>query len=177
MKLTIDRLNTLAKTVDFDFDKSTVFIETGTFMGETCIELQHVFDELHTIEIVPELYNSFVEIKPENVNAYWGDSGKLLGGIYKGNNKVIFWLDGHYVSGLEKIAELDVPLLQELRIINSTYKQEVLILIDDVRLFDTNINEDWQEINKNNIIDLVRDRLVQENILDDVMVIKLRGIE
>lgn len=175
MKLTYNKLTDLANSVNFYFDKSTVFIETGTYKGETCLELRDIFDLIFTIEIVPSLYSDFQNIKPINVSSHLGNSIDLLSNMYNGKSSVIFWLDGHYVKDFQRMSDLDVPLLDELKIIMNDYKQNVLILIDDVRLFNTNIYEDWSHINKNNILNSVSSRVKKYNILNDVMAINLES--
>ena len=177
MKLTQEQLRTISKEMDFTFDKNTVFIETGTYKGETCFEVQSLFDEIHTIEIIPSLYESFLKNKPSNVFAHLGDSAKKLLDVYDGANKVIFWLDGHYVSNFERWSNIDCPLLEEVKIINSKYTQECLILIDDVRLFDTNTSENWSGINSQSILEIVKDRIIKFRFFGDVMALNIKAVE
>ena len=178
MKLTKEKLSLILEKMNFESDKDTVLIETGTYLGETCFELQDMFNEIHTIEIVPNLYEAFLIKKPSNVSAHLGDSSEKLLDVYHGNNKIIFWLDGHYVSGnnsVEKLSTVDCPILEELSVINSKYKQECLILIDDVRLFDTHVNENWSGVNPKAILDTLGDRVIASNFFDDVMAIKIKA--
>jgi hypothetical protein len=177
MKLTKEQLYAISKEMDFNFDKDTVFIETGTYQGETCFEVESLFNEIHTIEIIPSLYESFLKNKPSNVFAHLGDSAKKLLDVYTGTNKVIFWLDGHYVSHLERWSKVDCPLLEELKVINSKYTQECLILIDDVRLFDTNVNENWSGVNSKTILEVVKDRLTKFRFFGDVMALNVKVAE
>ena len=61
-------------------------------------------------------------------------------------NSCIFFLDAHYSSGDTGKGLLDVPLLEELNIINTNYKKKGIIIIDDYNLFGTKGNEDWSNI-------------------------------
>ena len=54
---------------------------------------------------------------------------------------------------------IDVPLLGELMQINNLYKNEGIIIIDDVRLFNTKGNEDWSYINKDEFFEIFKLRL------------------
>ena len=182
MKLTKENLSLIVEKMNFQSNKDTVLIETGTYLGETCFELQDMFDEIHTIEIVPNLYEAFLIKKPSNVFAHLGDSSEKLLDVYNGNNKIIFWLDGHYVKDFERLSTVDCPLLEELSAINSKYKQECLILIDDVRLFDTYMHENWKGVNFKAILDTLGDRIIAYDFFDnerfvrDVMAIKIKAV-
>jgi hypothetical protein len=62
-------------------------------------------------------------------------------------------------------------------------KQECIITIDDVRLFGTNINEDWTDITREKILELVKDRLVSYKYFpsylynEDRMVLTLKQLK
>ena len=115
-----------------------VFTETGTFLGKTTLAMADVFDHCYTIEYDPALYEkakaSFVG--RDNITAYLGDSGKLLGEIL-GNlsEPAIFWLDAHYSGGITGRADADTPIERELSGIFSHAVKGHVILIDDARLF------------------------------------------
>ena len=51
------------------------------------------------------------------------------------NDPAIFWLDGHYSSGITAKGELECPIYGELDAIFSFQSLNHLILIDDARLF------------------------------------------
>ena len=178
MKLTKEKLKKLSDSINFIFDENTIFIETGTHYGDTILEIQELFKNIHTIEIVPRLYERFKSLNTlDSVHCYLGDSSNLLQSIInKSIQKTIFWLDGHYVNSLEKISPIDVPLLEELKIINSEQVGEALVLIDDVRLFDTSHYENWTGITEKNLLNILKDRIVDHKILDDVLIIKISDI-
>jgi hypothetical protein len=115
-----------------------VFSETGTFLGKTTLAMADVFDRCYTIEYDPALYEkakaSFAG--RDNITAYLGDSGKLLGEILGMMSEPgIFWLDAHYSGGITGRAKADTPIERELSVIFSHAVKRHVILIDDARLF------------------------------------------
>lgn len=113
------------------------FVETGTADGSTCRILSNVFEQLHTIEIVPTLYKSAVNhLAPySNIQCHFGDSAEVLPGLLeKINAPTFFWLDGHYCGSREARGPKDTPVEDELEIIFATGLPHV-VFIDDARLF------------------------------------------
>ena len=60
--LTIDKLNNIIfNNLDENGNDYTIFIESGTYLGETTIELQPYFNILHTVELSEKyLFHSLV---------------------------------------------------------------------------------------------------------------------
>ena len=154
--LTIDKLsNIIFNNLDENGNDYKIFIESGTYLGETIIELQPYFNILHTVELSEKYFDMFNNIKNDNnldnIFNYKGETSDILPDIFKSidkKNKCIFWLDGHFSSGDTAKGKKDCPLIEECQIIDQLYSSdEMIILIDDIRLFGTNINEDWSEIN------------------------------
>jgi hypothetical protein len=123
-----------------------IFIETGTFFGDTVEYFKNSFKKVYSIELAEELAKKAKQ-RFENdrqVEIIQGDSGSILKGILKDiNEPILFWLDGHYSSeffvGDEFIktarTDKDTPVVEELDTILSSPINHV-ILIDDARLFD-----------------------------------------
>ena len=117
-----------------------VFIETGTYKGETPAMLINDFETLHTIELSDELYRMATEkFAGTKVKTHHGNSMMVLPEIIKDiDEPVLFWLDGHYSNApFCAKGETDTPIIQELTAI---FKEKILphiILIDDARLFGT----------------------------------------
>jgi hypothetical protein len=114
-----------------------LFVETGTYYGDTACWASERFDKVWTIEFSEECYKGAVERNRSlaNVSFLLGDSRKLLPEIVAElSSAALFWLDAHY-SGNETYGQSDeCPLLDELAIINrSTF--ENAIIIDDARFF------------------------------------------
>jgi hypothetical protein len=160
----------------FDDKIFKVFVETGTHYGNTVINMSKSFNEIHTIELSESFYlrakNKFINDK--NINLYLGDSSQVLPEIIKKiHNRTIFFLDGHYSSGDTAQGDKDCPLIEELKSIYDYFLYESIIIIDDFRLFGTNLNEDWTDITEEKVISTLKDRVIQKVIKDDRLVIYL----
>ena len=112
-----------------------------------------------------------------NVQRVLGDSlieiPKYLNSLTK-EDHVFFWLDAHWSQGLSSKNHLDVPLLEECSIIDTEYQANLgLVIIDDVRLFETDDAEDWSGISKKNIIETFEnfEILVTEEIDDRLLLL------
>jgi len=120
--------------------KSSVLIETGTYLGDMVAAQLNFFKTIYSIEVS---YPLFIQAKSRfrsstsKVKLLQGDSGILLPEIVKNlNEKAIFWLDGHYSGGITSKGESECPVIKELRaILPSTNTYEHIILIDDARCF------------------------------------------
>ena len=139
----------------YGYNINEQFIETGTYMGTTILNIKNLFKKIYTIELNQDLHD-YCKKKFENdynVNCLQGNSVAQLQKILDiNNNDTIFFLDGHYSGGETSRGDIDVPLLQELEVINKYFKNNGIIIIDDLRLFGTNSNEDWTKITKKNIL-------------------------
>jgi hypothetical protein len=112
------------------------FVETGTYMGNTCFWAAAYFKNVYTIEIDPEISkNTANRLKDmKNIKFLVGDSSNILPGLLKDiSESTLFWLDGHYSGPSTGGIEYECPLMQEIEAI-STF-DEPIILIDDARLF------------------------------------------
>jgi hypothetical protein len=111
---------------------SEVFIETGTFKGETTRWAAKNFKQVVTVEIDPEMFSAAAETFREfgNIDARLGDSRKILTEILPALNdcKPVIWLDAHACGKEDK----DSPLLEEIELINRLCPRAA-ILIDDAR--------------------------------------------
>lgn len=161
------------KNVNKDYP---VFIETGTYMGDTIIPLEKHFNELHTIEIketflveVKNKYNSSKRFSLQNekkkINFHLGDSSKVLAKLCpKIKNNAIFFLDGHWSAGNTGKGDKDCPIYEELQCIISYFTHNCIIIIDDCRLFGKGPNKkneicNWEDINTQKILNLVDSRI------------------
>ena len=144
-----------------------IFVETGTYLGETTFEMEKLnFKELHTIEVQPAIYHKTKSsYKGNKVKFYLGDSSHMLKLICSDlKENTVFFLDGHYSSDETGKGEKDCPLFEELENIMTKFAHKAIIIIDDVRLFGEGPNkgtldEDWEDISKEKILDIVKSRL------------------
>ena len=129
--------------IKFDLKKlnaNSIFIETGTYMGQGVIKaLTSGYKEVHSIELDTKRYESNVKRfkNKKNVHLYHGNSGIVLHNIMKKiKEPCVFWLDAHYCGDGAEMAEKWCPLKEELQaILNHDIKTHT-ILVDDMRCMD-----------------------------------------
>ncbi|MCX7747194.1 MAG: hypothetical protein N2645_09930 [Clostridia bacterium] len=117
---------------------ANVLVETGTFMGDMLYAMRRNFTKLYSIELSEELYlkaQKRFENYP-NINLLQGDSSEKISVVLNSvNERILFWLDGHYSGEQTAKGKLETPIMNELlNIFNHNIKDHV-ILIDDARLF------------------------------------------
>lgn len=118
--------------------KISIFIETGTFIGNSLIGLHQSFEKLYSIELDKGIYRlAKKRLSPyPNVEILHGDSARLLPQIMDTlSSPAIFWLDAHYSSGVTGLGELQTPVMRELKTIFDHPIKKHYILIDDVKDF------------------------------------------
>lgn len=114
------------------------FVETGTYLGDTLGYVANKGVQCTSIELSRELYESASKRfqSHNNVRLLQGDSAQRLPELLKEiNNPVLFWLDGHYSSGITASAGSHTPVSAELHAILSHPVKKHIILIDDARCF------------------------------------------
>jgi len=117
----------------------SIFVETGTFEGETVNKVISLFEEVHTVELSEEYYlKSSKRFQEQNsVKVYYDSSELLLKKLcfLLRDKSVLYWLDAHWcIADSTAGYHSQCPLLQELDAIQVLNAQSV-ILIDDARLF------------------------------------------
>lgn len=162
-------LNKVNKTSN-DFD---LFIETGSYVGETINEVKSEFNRVISIEIT-EKYSDMCKKRFanfSNVEIIKGDSViELYKLIDKNKNKIIlFFLDAHCSAGDTGKNDKDVPLIEELKIINENYENSGLLIIDDADLFEHVYPElTWAGINEINVLNTLVGRACDYFYLPDI---------
>ncbi len=116
-----------------------IFVETGTFEGDTLEQVLGLFRECHSVELSKELAEQARVrlLSATNVQIVQGDSVEFLrqrAPILQ-SNSVLYWLDAHWCASDHTAGKTSqCPLIEELRAIGSLNGQSV-ILVDDARLF------------------------------------------
>lgn len=146
---------------------TSIFFETGTYHGAGVINaINSGFFQIYSVELDDLLYKENVDRFKlnSNVNIIHGDSSVVLYDSIKNiNESIFFWLDGHYSGGetaqSSRLLEYEFPILYELEQINRHNIKTHIILIDDLRLFPKDDDQDKQynysiEIIKNKILEI-----------------------
>jgi len=114
-----------------------LFIETGTFKGQTSSWAAGIFRNVITIENSKELFDLAVLnlASLKNLRCQYGNSAielkKILAEI---NEPALFWLDAHWCGGpTHDHADL-FPLLDEIKVVKQSDFNHI-IMIDDARFF------------------------------------------
>lgn len=116
----------------------SVFVETGTYLGDMVEAQKKRFKKLYSIELGVDLFNEATRRfkRDENVTILQGDSGIVLSKIMSEiSEPAIFQLDGHYSSGITAKGDKDCPIVEELNAIFENKGYNHVLLIDDARCF------------------------------------------
>lgn len=161
---------------------STIWVETGTLVGDTAKYLSKIAKFVYTIEPSEKYYRLSVKnLKSyENIKIYNDTSENKLNDILeiiKPNSDVCFWLDGHWSGGDTFKGETDTPILSELdtieRYLNNFSKLN--ILIDDFRIFDIGNNVDTYP-SKEVLIEYAAKNNLKWRITRDIFILSKEGI-
>lgn len=122
-----------------------VFIETGTYKGDTTIIASSIFKPkqkkpcVHSIELSDQLFQNAQERfkNDQNIRLYHGDTLKILPEILRNiTDRAIIFLDAHYSLGETAQGSFNTPILAELEIIKHSHHHDSLLIVDDIRMFD-----------------------------------------
>jgi hypothetical protein len=118
---------------------SRVFVETGTYLGDTAKALHSYCSRLITIELVGTIHAvaSRRLHKYANVTVLLGDCEVLLPRVLSElSTDAAFWLDAHYSAGITGKGHTADPILTSLAQIGQHKINHHTIMIDDARTFD-----------------------------------------
>ncbi len=116
-----------------------VFIETGTYHGDTVAAVKHLYSSVISIEVDKTLYEKACKRfeADRNVRIVLGDCARELPGILgQLHEPAVFWLDGHYSAGETGRGELDDPILVSLKQLAAHPIKDHVLFVDDARTFD-----------------------------------------
>jgi hypothetical protein len=117
--------------------RPAVFIETGTYRGDTLAVVRPLVRRSISIELDPTLHMYAVRRfrMHQDVTVLLGDSAALLPQVLAElEEPALLWLDGHYSGGSTAGAGA-APIMRELEAALSSAHPHVA-LVDDIRLFD-----------------------------------------
>lgn len=116
-----------------------VFIETGTYHGDTVEAIKDMYSSVISIEVDETLYKKACVrfAADKNVRIAHGDCAQVLPTILAAlQEPAVFWLDGHYSGGETGKGEVEDPILISLNQIAALPAREHVIFVDDARTFD-----------------------------------------
>ena len=153
------------KLLQDDYTQYTSFIETGTFNGETIFNVEQYFNKLYTIEVSEHYYTkTIIKYYGNKINFILGDSSIVFETLLPNiSDKCIFFLDGHWSGDDTGRSHKDCPLVEEITHINNLFTNDAIIIIDDFRLFGL---EDWRDINKEKLLNILQERTSKVYHLD-----------
>jgi hypothetical protein len=129
-----------------------VWVETGTYMGQTTEFLARNTSRVISIEPSPELAKRAEVLFAQNQNIQIvnglseNELPSILEALPSDSLNIAFWLDGHYSEGSTHLGPIETPIVQELRAIEAQLQkfQELAIFIDDFRCF-VNQQQDYPQ--------------------------------
>ena len=118
---------------------STVFIETGTFLGGTAFRCSKVFEQVYTIELDPAIAAKArrnLASRP-NVQLIEGDAVRELRTLLEPGNldNVVVFLDGHFSGGETASGDSAEPAVDAVEILGRYRSRIGAVIIDDFRNF------------------------------------------
>ncbi len=116
-----------------------VFVETGTFKGDSLAAASEVIRECHSVELSKEYFSLARQrfSQQPNVHLNLGDSAEYLSNLASElvNRPTLYWLDAHWcVADNTAGDESQSPLLEEIKALGKLGAASVLC-IDDARLY------------------------------------------
>lgn len=155
------------------------FVETGTFRGDgtNWATQQPNFTKILSTEIFKDLYNDCLNrfiLHTNTVKLYNLDTIVFLNEVITDiKTPTLFYLDAH--GGCEQFGKNDdhlVPLVKEITIILEKFYNldNVLIVIDDERLFENEKPNDWDVNDFYTIQKMCKDRELVDIYLDDSII-------
>jgi hypothetical protein len=191
----IGRLGTLKKYADSNFNSPppvyikqkflseqdcSVWIETGTYKGETTKVLATVADHVTTIEAQEFFYstNIITLSKIKNVTALFGSSDILLKAaiqeyVNAGFLNINFFLDAHYSGGETYGLTSNSPIIGELDVIEKFLPKlkAVSVFIDDFRLFKAQDHEDTRYPDRNYLVSFAQKNNLSWDVSHDFFIL------
>ena len=132
--LSAERLRPLRDIGGFE-----IFIETGTYLGQTTAAMCTLFKRVVSIELSDVLYEKACKkfADAPGVQLLHGDSATMLDIALDATNgdPAIIWLDAHWSGGATARADENTPIMSELESIRRRGRDSDILLIDDIRYF------------------------------------------
>ena len=162
--------------------ENCLWIETGTYYGETTLFLSSIAKKVISIEADERLFNlASIKFKLfNNVEIFLSKSEEILETILikeKDFENLCIYLDAHlcidHIKNIETfgIKNSSTPIVKELKVIEQNLKnfKNIKILIDDIRLFSLNYHN-YPSVNE--IVNWCKKNQLQWTIEQDIFIAK-----
>jgi len=153
------------------------WVETGTNKGDTTALLAEHGSRVFSLEPAPGLYAAAKkrfadDPRVEVINAPSETALPEL--LPKLSGDLNFWLDGHNSGGETFRGPNDTPIVEELQCISSQLPRfgKVVVLIDDVRLFNGRIYTYGPYPSRDHLVDWAREHQMSWHIEQDIFICK-----
>ena len=156
--------------------RHAIWVETGTYLGDTTQFLSKEASFVYSIEPDPNLFRRaegrFRHVK--NIKIINGLSEEVLPRLLSEiRGEVNFWLDGHDSGGLTHKGPQETPIVDELRCISAHRNNfsKFVIFIDDARLF-TPLHNDFTGAypTLDYLVDWSRENRLSWNLTQDIFI-------
>jgi len=116
----------------------SVFVESGTYLGEMVEAVKSSFQEIYSIEVDAALfqYARARFTSDEKIHIFHGDAAEVLPDILRTISvPCLFWLDGHFSGGVTGMGKRETQIVDELLAIKKYYIPGHVVLVDDADSF------------------------------------------
>lgn len=156
---------------------NSTWIETGTYLGETTELLSRNSKMVHSLEPEPKLFARARDkfSRTGNIEIINGTSEDVFPSLLaRIQGDVNFWLDGHSSGGPTFSGALKTPIVEELNCIAEHMSQfeKVTVLVDDLRLFGTEVYSEGEYPSLNYLVDWARNLNLGWHIEHDIFIAK-----
>lgn len=140
------------------------FVETGTYKADTTILARDFYEHVYTIELNKILtFDSILKafsLGKRDINFYNDESLIALPKICEkiNGNSCVFFLDAHASGTDSSSGDIRVPLLEEIECILSNINNSLpyIFILDDVRLWTTDVKFDWNHISFDKVLNIFK---------------------
>lgn len=179
-RLNSEKIKEIFNTFNQDSSQFLTLIETGTHLGETCVNVSKEFKKIYTMEISEKYFQlskmNFQKRGIKNVDVFLGDSSRVLPQLLSNlEENLFFWLDGHWSMGDTGRGAKDSPLLEEVQSIVEYCREKKLksiLAIDDVRIFG---RQGWEDISFESVKGIAGKSIIKDYVKDDIFCLLVDG--
>lgn len=153
-----------------------VLVETGTYKGDMIEAQRKHFKKIYSIELSDRMYQYAADRfkRYPHIEIIHGDSGTMLETITKKlDEQAIFWLDGHYSSGITAKGDTECPIFGEIDAVFKYKNLNHILLVDDARCF--NGQGDYPTIDQLTAYIKNKDPRYEVEVKDDIMRYKVKA--